>query len=53
MLVAQSGQPLPGLTDRPQRQIVDLDTQEQRRQLLQPATGLTPLSVQLWRADPD
>jgi hypothetical protein len=53
VLVAQSGDPLPGLTSRPQRQIVDLDTEEQRRELLHPATGLTPLSVELWRADPD
>jgi hypothetical protein len=52
VLVAQSGDPLPGLTDRPQRQIVDLDTHEQRRELAHPATGLTPLSIELWRADP-
>ena len=54
VLVAQSGQPLPGLTSSPQRQVVDLDTQEQRRELLnRMPTGLTPLSVELWRADPD
>jgi hypothetical protein len=53
VLVAQSGDPLPRLTSRPQRQIVDLDTHEQRRELAHPATGLTPLSVELWRADPD
>ena len=53
VLVAQSGQPLPGLTSRPQRQIVDLDTLEQRRELMHPARGLTGLSVQLWRAEPD
>ena len=53
VLVAESGQPLPELTDEPQRQIVDLDTAEQRRELNHPATGLTGLSVQLWRAEPD
>jgi hypothetical protein len=53
VLVAQSGEPLPGLTSRPQRQIVDLHTQEQQRLLSKVPTGLTPLSVQLWRADPD
>jgi hypothetical protein len=52
VLVAQSGDPLPTLTGRPQRQVVHLDTHEQRRELAHPATGLTPLSVQLWRADP-
>ncbi|HEY6747450.1 MAG TPA: hypothetical protein VI357_17240 [Mycobacteriales bacterium] len=53
VLVAQSGQPLPGLTSAPQRQIVDLDTEEYQRLLLSVPTGLTPLSVELWRADPD
>ena len=53
VLVAASGDPLPGLTDRPQRQLVDLHTQEQRRELRHPATGLADLTVQLWRADPD
>jgi hypothetical protein len=53
VLVAQSGQPLPELTSRPQRQIVDLDTREQRRELMRPPTGLAPLSVELWRAEPD
>jgi hypothetical protein len=53
VLVAQSGQPLPGLTSAPQRQIVNLDTLEQQRLLTKVPTGLTPLSVQLWRADPD
>ncbi|HEY7100458.1 MAG TPA: hypothetical protein VH573_02335 [Mycobacteriales bacterium] len=53
VLVAESGDPLPTLTDQPRRQIVDLHTQEQRRELRHPATGLTDLTVQLWRADPD
>jgi hypothetical protein len=53
VLVAESGQPLPELTGKPQRQIVNLDTEEQRRELKHPATGLTALSVQLWRAEPD
>jgi hypothetical protein len=53
VLVAQSGQPLPGLTSSPQRQIVDLDTHEQQRLLTKAPTALTPLSVELWRADPD
>jgi hypothetical protein len=53
VLVAQSGRPLPGLTSSPQRQIVDLDTLEQQRLLTKMPTGLTPLSVELWRADPD
>ncbi len=53
VLVAQSGDPLPGLTGSPQRQIVDLRTQEHQRLLVTVPTGLTPLSVQLWRADPD
>ena len=53
VLVAQSGQPLPELTGNPQRQIVDLDTSEHRRQLMHPPTGLAALSVELWRADPD
>jgi hypothetical protein len=53
VLVAQSGDPLPELTDRPQQQIVDLHTQEQRRELRHPATGLADLTVQLWRADAD
>jgi hypothetical protein len=53
VLVAESGQPLAELTDRPRRQVVDLDTEEQRRDLLRPPTGLAPLSVELWRALPD
>jgi hypothetical protein len=53
VLVAQSGEPLPKLARAPQRQIVDLDTQENQRLLLSVPTGLTPLSVELWRADPD
>ena len=53
VLVAASGDPLPSLTDQPQRQLVDLHTQEQRRELRHPATGLADLTVQLWRADPD
>ena len=53
VLVAVSGDPLPKLTDQPQRQLVDLHTQEQRRELRHPATGLADLTVQLWRADPD
>jgi hypothetical protein len=53
VLVAESGQPLAELTDRPRRQVVDLDTEEQRRDLLRPPTGLAPLSVGLWRALPD
>jgi hypothetical protein len=53
VLVATDGRPLPELTGRPQRQIVHLDTEEQRRQLTHPPTGLAPLSVELWRAEPD
>jgi hypothetical protein len=53
VLVAQSGQPLPELTGKPPRRIVDLDTEEQRRELMHPSTGLAALSVELWRADPD
>jgi hypothetical protein len=53
VLVAASGNPLPKLADQPQRQLVDLHTQEQRRELRHPATGLADLTVQLWRADPD
>jgi hypothetical protein len=53
VLVAASGQPLPELTGRRQQQIVDLETTEQRRELMHPATGLAGLSVQLWRAEPD
>jgi hypothetical protein len=53
VLVAQSGQPLPGLTSAPQRQIVDLVTAEQQRLLTRAPTSTIPLSVQLWRADPD
>jgi hypothetical protein len=53
VLVAASGDPLPSLTDQPRRQLVDLHTQEQRRELRHPATGLADLTVQLWRADPD
>jgi hypothetical protein len=53
VLVAESGQALAELTDRPQRQVVDLHTEEQRRDLLRPPTGLAPLSVELWRALPD
>jgi hypothetical protein len=52
VLVAQSGDPLPRLTDRPQRRIVDLDTSEHERLITRPPTGLTPLSIELWRADP-
>lgn len=52
VLVAQSGDPLPRLTDRPQRRIVDLDTSEHERRIARPPTALTPLSVELWRADP-
>jgi hypothetical protein len=53
VLVAESGDPLPELTGKPLRQIVDLHTEEQRRELRHPATGLTELTVQLWRAEPD
>jgi hypothetical protein len=53
VLMAASGNPLPKLADQPQRQLVDLHTQEQRRELRHPATGLADLTVQLWRADPD
>ena len=53
VLVAQSGESLPGLTRAPRRQVVDLDTEEHQRLLLSVPTGLTPLSVELWRADPD
>ena len=53
VLVAQSGDPLPRLTDRPQRRIVDLDTAEHRRMITTRPTGLDPLSIELWRADPD
>jgi hypothetical protein len=53
VLVAQSGDPLPKLTSAPQRQVVDLDTQEFQRLLLSVPVKLTPLSVELWRADPD
>jgi hypothetical protein len=53
VLVAESGDPLPGLTSAPQRQIVDLDTAEYPRLLLSVPTTLSPLSVELWRADPD
>jgi hypothetical protein len=53
VLVAQSGDPLPGLTGKLPRRIVDLETAEHERLLLSVPTGLTPLSVELWRADPD
>jgi hypothetical protein len=53
VLVAQSGDPLPRLTGAPQRQVVDLDTEEHDRQLARPSDTLVPLSVELWRADPD
>jgi hypothetical protein len=53
VLVATSGQPLPELTRHAQRQVVDLETKEQRRQLAHPPTGLAPLKVELWRSDPD
>jgi hypothetical protein len=53
VLVAESRDPLPELTGKPLRQIVDLHTEEQRRELRHPGTGLAALSVQLWRADPD
>jgi hypothetical protein len=53
VLVAQSGESLSGLTRGPRRQVVDLDTEEHQRLLLSVPTGLTPLSVELWRADPD
>lgn len=52
VLVAGSGDPLPGLTSAPPRRIADLDTAEHQRLLLSVPTGLTPLSVELWRADP-
>ena len=53
VLVAQSGEPLPRLTSLPQRRIVDLDTAEHQRLITRPPTALHPLSVELWRADPD
>ena len=53
VLIAQSGLPLPGLTGDPQRQVVDLDTQEHARLIMSPPRHLVPLSIELWRADPD
>lgn len=53
VLIAQSGLPLPGLTGAPQRQVVDLDTQEYARLIMSPPRHLVPLSIELWRAEPD
>jgi len=53
VLVAQSGDPLPRITDRPQHRIVDLDTSEHERMIMTRPTGLAPLSIELWRALPD
>lgn len=53
VLVAQSGDPLPRLASAPQRQVVDLDTHEHDRLLTRPPLALMPVSVELWRADPD
>ena len=53
VLIAQSGRPLPGLTGDPQRQVVDLDTQEYARLIMSPPRHLVPLSIELWRAEPD
>jgi len=52
VLVAQSGEPLPGLTAAAQRQVVDLDTSEHQRSLTGSPHGLAPLSVELWVAVP-
>jgi hypothetical protein len=53
VLVAQAAEPLPRLTDRPARQVVDLDTAEHQRLLLGPPRALSPLSIELWLAEPD
>ena len=53
VLVAQSAEPLPRLTDRPARQVVDLDTEEHQRLLRRPPSELAPLSIELWLAEPD
>ena len=53
LLVAQSTGPLPRLTDRPARQLVDLDTAEHQRLLRRSPSGLAPLSIELWVAEPD
>ena len=53
VLLAQSAEPLPRLTGRPARQVVDLDTEEHRRFLLGSPRSLIPLSVDLWLAEPD
>jgi hypothetical protein len=52
VLVAQSGEPLPKLTDAPQRQVVDLDTAELQRLLTGSPRDLASLSVELWVARP-
>jgi hypothetical protein len=52
VLVASSGEPLPGLTAAAQRQVVDLDTSEHQRSLTGSPHGLAPLSVELWVAVP-
>jgi hypothetical protein len=53
VLVAQSAEPLPRLTGRPARQVVDLDTAEHQRLLLRPPGELVPVSIELWLAEPD
>ena len=53
VLVAQSAEPLPRLTDRPARQVVDLETAEHQRLLLGSPRALKPLSIELWLAEPD
>jgi len=53
VLVAQSAEPMPRLTGRPARQVVDLDTTEHQRLLRHSPGELSPLSIELWLADPD
>lgn len=53
VLVAQSAEPMPRLTGQPARQVVDLDTEEHQRLLRQSPRDLSPLSIELWLADPD
>jgi hypothetical protein len=53
VLVAQSAEPLPRLTGRPARQVVDLDTAEHQRLLRSVPRELDPLSIELWLAEPD
>jgi hypothetical protein len=50
VLVASSGSALPALTHTRQRQIVSLITAEQPRLLTRRATGLVPLTIELWIA---